>query len=282
MHLDYKCSNIKLLRLRVELDNEPTIEEILEVNNQVDNKGDRGGPNPGDSLGDSGGDSLKSPSDKGNGKGSNSELTNRESKIDLDSVGDNVSTVTEELEIKTEITVDKSSQAANPETIVSELLVEAVSKVVPSEIDWVSYPYNSGGAAGNSFAGRYTLENRANKVKERILACATSNELISLHADGKVSAPEIKWLKENLLSESELKLFITIETTRQGNLFDQETESLYYEWEQIRDEIDSNMKRLGWSVRQGKEYLIKRYGKSSRLHLSDEELIEFKNYLKKR
>ena len=89
---------IKGLRLRSELDNEPTIEEILEVNHQVDNKGDRGGPNPGDSQGDSPSDSLKSPSDKGNGKGSNSELTNRESKIDLDSVGDNVSTVTEELD----------------------------------------------------------------------------------------------------------------------------------------------------------------------------------------
>ena len=134
------------------------------MNHQVDNKGDRGG------------DSLKSPSDKGNGKRSNSELTNRESKIDLDSVGDNVPTVTEELEIKTE--VDNSSEAATPETIVSELLVEAVTEVVPSEIDWVSYPYNSSGAAGNSFAGRYTLENRANKVKARILACATSNELI--------------------------------------------------------------------------------------------------------
>ncbi len=40
------------------------------------------------------------------------------------------------------------------------------------------------------------------------------------------------------------------------------------------------MKRLGWSKRQGREYLIKRYGKRSRLHLSDEELIEFWNYLK--
>ena len=119
-------------------------------------------------------------------------------------------------------------------------------------------------------------------IKARILACATSNELISLHADGKVSAPEINWIRENLLSESELKLFITIETTKQGNLFSQETEteSLYYEWSQIRDEIDFNMKRLGWSTRQGKEYLIKRYGKSSRLHLTDEELIEFWNYLK--
>ena len=170
--------------------------------------------------------------------------------------------------------VDKSSEKATPETIVSEPLVEAVTEVVPSEIDWVSYPYNS--------SDRYTLENRANKVKARILACATSNELISLHADGKVSAPEINWIRENLLSESELTQLITIETTKQGNLFSQETEteSLYYEWEQIRDEIDSNMKRLGWSVRQGKEYLIKRYGKSSRLHLSDEELIEFWNYLK--
>ena len=149
-----------------------------------------------------------------------------------------------------------------------------MSEVVPSEIDWISYPYNSG--------DRYSLINRANKVKERILACATNNELISLHAKGKVSEPEIKWLKENLLSESELIQLITIETTKQGNLFSQETEteSLYYEWSQIRDEIDSNMKRLGWSVRQGKEYLIKRYGKSSRLHLSDEELIEFWQYLK--
>ena len=148
----------------------------------------------------------------------------------------------------------------------------------------MSYPYNSSGAAGNSFAGRYTLENRANKVKARILACATSNELISLHADGKVSTPEINWIRENLLSESELRQLITIETTKQGNLFNQETEteSLYYEWEQIRDEIDFNMKRLGWSKRQGREYLIKRYGKRSRLQLSDEELIEFWRYLQKK
>ena len=73
----------------------------------------------------------------------------------MDSTYENPPTVTEELEIKTE--VDKSSSAATPETIVSESKVEAVTEVVPSEIDWVSYPYNSSGAAGNSFAGRYTL-----------------------------------------------------------------------------------------------------------------------------
>ncbi len=126
---------IKGLRLRVELDNEPTIEEILEVNNQVDNKGDR--------EGDRVSDNLKSPSEKESDLVDHLEGTNKENEIKLDSTCENPPTGTEELEIKTEITVDKSSSAATPETIVSESKVEAVTEVVPSEIDWVSYPYNS-------------------------------------------------------------------------------------------------------------------------------------------
>ncbi len=124
-------------------------------------------------------DNLESRTEKESDKVDDLEVTNKENEIKLDSTYENPPTVTEELEVKTEITVDKSSEKATPETMVSELLVEAVTEVVPSEIDWVSYPYNS--------SDRYTLENRANKVKARILACATSNELISLHADGKVS-----------------------------------------------------------------------------------------------
>ncbi len=139
-------------------------------------------------------------------------------------------------------------------------------------IDWQSYPYNSG--------DRYTLENRANKVKERVLGCGTSNELIALMADGKVSEPEINWIKANLLSESEYAQLNTIEETQQGNLFSQQSPNEVIEWEQIKSEIDSNMKRLGWSKKQGKQYLIKRYGKTSRLHLTDAELIEFNNFLK--
>ena len=71
-----------------------------------------------------------------------------------------------------------------------------------------------------------------------------------------------------------------IECTKQGNIFYQEQEPEIIEWEQIKEEIDSNMKRLGWSEKKGKDYLIKRYGKSSRLQLTDGELIEFRNFLK--
>ncbi len=71
-----------------------------------------------------------------------------------------------------------------------------------------------------------------------------------------------------------------IEGTRQGNLFSEEQEPEVIDWEDIEEEIDLSMNRLGWSEKQRKDYLIKRYKKSSRLHLTDAELIEFSNFLK--
>ncbi len=149
----------------------------------------------------------------------------------------------------------------------------------PKEINWLSYPYNSGDIN--------TLQNRANKVKERVLSCGTSNELIALHADRKVSTPEIKWIKENLLSGAELLTLVRIENTKQGNLFAQDSSSVredkqpkLLEWQEIKSEIDEAMKRLGWSQEQGRDYLVKTYGVKSRLYLTDEQLIEFADFLK--
>ncbi|MDJ0534158.1 MAG: hypothetical protein QNJ70_17025 [Xenococcaceae cyanobacterium MO_207.B15] len=115
-----------------------------------------------------------------------------------------------------------------------------------------------------------------------VLGCGTNNELIALIADGKVSEPEVNWVKTHLLNESELAQLNTIEGTKQGNLFSEQNEPDVIEWEQIKGEIDKLMKCKGWSAKQGKEYLIKRYGKSSRLHLTDEQLIEFREYLKRK
>jgi hypothetical protein len=43
--------------------------------------------------------------------------------------------------------------------------------------------------------------------------------------------------------------------------------------------IDVEIKRLGWTKQQGKEYLLGKYGKRSRQLLTDGELLEFLNYL---
>ncbi|MDJ0534990.1 MAG: hypothetical protein QNJ70_21330 [Xenococcaceae cyanobacterium MO_207.B15] len=164
--------------------------------------------------------------------------------------------------------VSKSQSGQNIQPTIPSLKTSA------TPLDWSSYPYNS--------QDTYTLQNRANKVKQRVLGCGTQNELISLHADGKASEPEINWIKANYLNQSEYAQLTTIEGTTQGNLFSQQNQPDVIQWEQIKNEIDCNMKRLGWSKKQGKQYLIKRYGKTSRLHLTDAELIEFRNFLKKK
>jgi hypothetical protein len=95
---------------------------------------------------------------------------------------------------------------------------------------------------------------------------------------------------------------ITVETNSaiepQINLFDQpiiptsteetavvETETIETEttveldFNEIRHKIDLEMKRLNWTKEQGRDFLVNTYGKRSRLHLTDEELLEFWHYL---
>ncbi|MDW8462423.1 MAG: hypothetical protein RML10_02280 [Geminocystis sp.] len=52
------------------------------------------------------------------------------------------------------------------------------------------------------------------------------------------------------------------------------------DFSQIIEETTREMKRLGWTQEDGKKYLLETYGKKSRHLLTDEELMEFLNYLK--
>lgn len=44
--------------------------------------------------------------------------------------------------------------------------------------------------------------------------------------------------------------------------------------------INAEMERVGWSNTEGRNHLIKTYGKRSRFQLTDDQLLEFLNYLK--
>jgi len=51
------------------------------------------------------------------------------------------------------------------------------------------------------------------------------------------------------------------------------------DFNEIKQKTDIEIKRLSWTKDQGKEFLMSHYGKRSRLHLTDEELLEFLRYL---
>lgn len=146
---------------------------------------------------------------------------------------------------------------------------------VSNSINWLSYPYNSKDVQ--------TLKNRANKVKQRVFGCATSNELNQLLFSRFATEVELDWLVKNYLSESEISQLRQIQAFTQTNLFSEPhpiAEIIKYEFDEIKDDIDAHMQRVGWSVQQGRQYLIDTYGKKSRVHLTDEELLEFWEYLK--
>ena len=274
---------IKGIRLRSQLDDHPTVEEFLES--------DRGGDKQGDNPVDNQGNNVKTLVDKGIEQGDiiprrwdNSYQINKEEKNNLSSRSDdpkgNDRTEGEAKNNTADNNVVKADSIVPPfegkpsgrDNIAKENTQK--TPAAPKQINWQSYPYNS--------SNEKRLQERASKVKEIILSCGTSNELIELDNEGKISEREIKWLKKNVLSPAEREQVKQIELTRQGNLFsiDANQEVVHYDYNEVIKGIDAEMKRLNWSKGEGKDYLVKTYGVKSRHKLSDRQLVEFLNYLK--
>lgn len=56
-------------------------------------------------------------------------------------------------------------------------------------------------------------------------------------------------------------------------------EPTYPNFRDLMNKTDTEMQRLGWTVDQGREHLVRYYGVRSRLLLTEEELDDFLLYL---
>ena len=59
----------------------------------------------------------------------------------------------------------------------------------------------------------------------------------------------------------------------------QPIETVEFDFNEIKNRTDVEIKRLGWTKEQGRDFLLQTYGKRSRLHLTDQELMDFLHYL---
>ena len=57
------------------------------------------------------------------------------------------------------------------------------------------------------------------------------------------------------------------------------TSKIPMDFNDIKRLTDKHIRRLGWTKDQGKNYLQAKYGKRSRLHLTDKQLLDFLYYL---
>ncbi|MGK7934591.1 MAG: hypothetical protein AB4206_02090 [Xenococcaceae cyanobacterium] len=59
----------------------------------------------------------------------------------------------------------------------------------------------------------------------------------------------------------------------------QPSETVEFDFNEIKNRTDVEIKRLSWTKEQGRDFLLQTYGKRSRLHLTDQELMDFLHYL---
>ena len=253
---------IEGLRLRLKLDNQPTVEEILEGDNQGDNQGDN----------------SKAPPDIESDQGDNLNLDLEKNKNNFSPPYDSPPSVTYTEEVVDNISFNAdevvppvTNQVQQGFKPVPEAVPEAVPLVV-TPINWQSYPYQS--------KDTLTLKARANKVKERVLGCTTQNELISLYAEGKVSKAEIDWLKSNLLTQHECEHLEAIKTTKQTNLFDNSNDEGLTVKKAI-EQIDIEAKRIGWRKETAISYIEDKYSVSNRQDMTIQQLIELRDYFRR-
>ena len=133
-------------------------------------------------------------------------------------------------------------------------------------IPWSSYPYQS--------KDIYTLKNRGEKVRERLNMSTTNGELIVLYAQGLISAKEVDWLKSNLLSQLECAHLEAAEATEQTNFFNQD------EIKDLKVQTTREIRRIGWTKKQGIKYINENYGVCNRNQMSVSQLMEFRDYLR--
>jgi hypothetical protein len=85
-------------------------------------------------------------------------------------------------------------------------------------------------------------------------------------------------------SEPELESELELENEDDDDWPEPESEqppSQPLSFEEIIEQTNVELKRLSWGSNEGKEYLLKTYGKRSRQLLTDEELVDFLSQLKK-
>lgn len=96
--------------------------------------------------------------------------------------------------------------------------------------------------------------------------------------EGTLSSEALGTLGESPASKSNSNISSVSITSDHGRA---SVDTASIDFNEIKQKTDIEIKRLGWTKDDGREFLKSRYGKRSRLHLTDEQLLEFLRYLEK-
>lgn len=146
-----------------------------------------------------------------------------------------------------------------------------VNESSAATLDYSTYPHRT----SNDIRAK---KKRAGKCKEGMLACTNKEELARFKSEAGFSEAEIKWVYRHALTPAQREKVKGAADCNQLNLL----ERFFLDWDDLVAAIDAELARLGWTVEVARDHLARTYGVKSRLQLSDEQVIEFWEYLKGR
>ena len=166
-------------------------------------------------------------------------------------------------------TIPVSSHPSSKFTVQKDIPVQEVN---PSNFDSEGATSNSQFQLDSSPLSNHVIETNDNQAEENQLPLMSSTNVQSfmspenpLEEEQEVTAPISK---KSTTSSRKKKKTEPKDATQPKSLLDPIAQ------------IDVEMRRLAWTREQGREHLIQTYGKRARSLLTDEQLLEFLEYLK--
>jgi len=111
----------------------------------------------------------------------------------------------------------------------------------------------------------------------RYCRCASRNNNNPVHDDLNIGFRVVCELPRSILAESPFTSYTQKELETDTN--ETPLTASPMDFSEIIARTNVELKRLGWTNQQGRDYLIKTYGKRSRQLLTDEQLLDFLHYL---
>ncbi len=135
---------------------------------------------------------------------------------------------------------------------------------------------NDGVTMVTGMAAAETIEQAEDQARARVMGILGELPMPTLHNNNSVIAPPIANHGRTIDAVSPLN---PVETITKEEPPPESPEMTDIDIKEVMAKTEIELRRLGWSVQQGRNFLLERYNKRARTLLTDQELLDFLAYL---
>jgi hypothetical protein len=140
---------------------------------------------------------------------------------------------------------------------------------------------NDGVTMVTGMAAAETIEQAEDQARARVMGILGELPIPTPHTNNSVITPPIANHGRTIDAVSPIKMIDPVETIAKEEPPPPESPETtdITDIKEVMAKTEIELRRLGWSVQQGRNFLLERYNKRARTLLTDQELLDFLAYL---